>query len=274
MDLIKQCATFIQNSKKILILTGAGMSTESGIPDFRSDTGLYSGEFQGLRPETILSLSFFKRNPKIFWDYISVYMNYSNAKPNTGHYIIAKWGQKKDITIVTQNIEQLHTLAGSTNVIEIHGSIKTCTCQGCNKKYNQSDVISKENGYICNCGSYIKPDIVLYEESVDKMSLVYPLIGQADLLLVLGTSLTVYPVAAIPEYFYSKDKYMIVINKTPTPYNNEPNCIEIHDSIGNTLEKIDSFMEGIYMERLKNNIMCHNVSYVTFLRILLAGRKK
>lgn len=240
---LKRCAEIIENSNKILILTGAGMSTESGIPDFRSNTGLYSKEFQGLTPETILSISFFKRNPKVFWNFISEYMDYSNVEPNVGHYLLAKWGRLKDITIVTQNIEQLHTLAGSTNVIEIHGSIKTCTCQGCNKKYSQYYVISKENGYICDCGSFIKPDIVLYEESVDKMSLVYPLVGQADLLLVLGTSLTVYPVATIPEYFNKRDKHMIVINKTHTPYNNDPNCIEINDSIGVTLEKIDSLIE-------------------------------
>lgn len=243
MNLIEQCAFIIQNAKKILILTGAGMSTESGIPDFRSNTGLYSGEFQGLAPETILSLSFFNKNPKIFWDYISTHMNYTNAKPNIGHHIIAKWEKKKDITIITQNIEQLHALAGSSNVIEVHGSLLTCTCQGCNKKYHLNDVISKEIGYICSCGSRIKPDIVLYEESVDKMSMVYPCIERSDLLIVLGTSLTVYPVALIPELFNREGKHMIVINKTPTPYNNEANCIEIHDSIGKTLERIDSFMQ-------------------------------
>lgn len=229
--------------RKRLILTGAGMSTESGVPDFRSNTGLYSGEFQGLTPETILSLSFFNKNPRTFWDYISTHMNYSNAKPNIGHHIIAKWEKKKDITIITQNIEQLHTLAGSMNVIEVHGSLNTCTCQGCNKKYYLNDVITKESGYICSCGSLIKPDIVLYEESVDKMSIVYPFIGKSDLLIVLGTSLTVYPVALIPELFNREDKHIIIINKTPTPYNSETNCIEVHDSIGKTLEKIDSFME-------------------------------
>lgn len=244
MEILKECATLIKNANKILILTGAGMSTESGIPDFRSKTGLYSKKFQGLPPETILSLSFFNTNPKMFWNYISESMSFSDIEPNIGHEILAKWGQKKDITIVTQNVDQLHTLAGSTNVIEVHGTTKTCTCQGCNKKYNQNDILSLEDGYICECGSFIKPDVVLYEESVDKMSLVYPLIEQADLLIVLGTSLTVYPVAAIPEYFNRRDKHMIVINKTPTPYNNKLNCIEINDSIGSTLEKIDSFIEG------------------------------
>ena len=133
-------------------------------------------------------------------------------------------------------------MAGSNNVIEVHGSLNTCTCQGCNKKYHLSDVISKEDGYICSCGSLIKPDIVLYEESVDKMSMVYPVIEKSDLLIVLGTSLTVYPVALIPEFFRRKGNPMIIINKTPTPYNKAANCIEIHDSIGKTLEKIDSFM--------------------------------
>lgn len=242
MDILKKCAMLIHNANKILVLTGAGMSTESGIPDFRSNTGLYSKDFQGLSPETILSYSFFKRNPKVFWKYILENMNYSDAKPNIGHDLLAKWEQKKDITIVTQNIDELHTQAGSRKVIEVHGSIKTATCQGCFKEYTQNDILSKEDGYICDCGATIKPDIVLYEESVNKMAQVYPLIDQADLLIVLGTSLTVYPVAAIPEYFNRNDKYMIVINKSPTPYNNETNCIEIHDSIGSTLEKIDVFM--------------------------------
>lgn len=245
MELLKKCSTLINNSNKILILTGAGMSTESGIPDFRSNTGLYAKDFEGLSPETILSFSFFLKNPKVFWKYVSEYMNYANTKPNIGHYLLAKWGKKKDITIVTQNIDELHYLAGSTNVIEIHGTIKTATCQGCHKKYCQDEVLFKENGYICDCGTLIKPDIVLYEESVDKMSLVLPLINQADLLIVLGTSLTVYPVAAIPEYFNRRDKHIIVINKTPTPYNGKLNCIEINDSIGTTLEKIDAFMDDM-----------------------------
>jgi len=243
MDTIEKCAALIQKANKILVLTGAGMSTESGIPDFRSNTGLYSKDFKGLPPETILSLSFFKRNPQVFWEYVSKYMNYQNAKPNVGHYMLAKWEKKKDITIVTQNIDELHTLAGSTKVIEIHGSIKTATCQGCHKKYREEDVLSKENGYLCDCGSPIKPDIVLYEESVEKMSLVFPLIEQADLLMVLGTSLTVYPVAAIPAYYNRQDKPMIIVNKTPTPYHGTPNCIEINDSIGPTLKKIDALLE-------------------------------
>ena len=239
MDAIRQCADLIKKADKILILTGAGMSTESGIPDFRSDTGYYSKEFQGLKPETILSLSFFKRYPKKFWEYIAAYMDYTHVEPNLGHKIIAKWEKVKDITIITQNIEQLHTLAGSENVIEIHGTIKTCTCQGCGRKYNQIDILKKKNGYLCDCGSLIKPDIVLYEESVDKMSMTIPLIKQADLLIVLGTSLTVYPVAMIPELFHQEKKPIIIINKTVTPYKRENNCVEINNGIGDTLDKID-----------------------------------
>jgi len=242
MDLYAKCAEQIRKANKILVLTGAGMSTESGIPDFRSSTGLYSKDYQGLSPETILSHSFFKKNPKVFWKYISEYMNYTDIKPNIGHKILAKWGQTKDITIVTQNIDELHTEAGSENVIEIHGSIKTATCQSCRKKYNESDVLGRENGYICACGGVIKPDIVLYEESVDKISLVFPLVERSDLLIVLGTSLTVYPVAAIPAYFLMRDKHIILINKTPTPYNGTPNCIEINDSIGKSLERIDKLL--------------------------------
>ncbi len=239
MDLFTQCASIIGKSQKIMFLTGAGMSTESGIPDFRSGTGLYQGQFHGLKPETILSLSFFKQNPSVFWDYIAQYLNCDSAKPNIGHQIIAKWEETKNITVVTQNIDQLHSMAGSKNVIEVHGNIKSCTCIGCGKKYELNDVLSNEEGYRCSCRSLIKPDIVLYEESVNKMSEVYPLLPSTDLLIVLGTSLTVYPVAMIPELYNRRAKYMIIINKTATPYYNENNIIEIHESIGDTLKKID-----------------------------------
>lgn len=244
MDVLLSCAALIQKSQKILVLTGAGMSTESGIPDFRSETGLYALNYRGLPPEMILSLSFFEKNPRVFWQYIADCMDYANVQPNTGHRILAKWEKQKDITIVTQNIDALHTLAGSERVIEIHGCIKTATCRDCRKKYRQADVLAREDGYICSCGGIIKPDIVLYEENVKKIGQVLPLVQQVELLLVLGTSLTVYPVAAIPQYFCGLGKPVILINKMPTPYQGVPGCIEIHDSIGASLEKIDELLCG------------------------------
>jgi NAD-dependent deacetylase len=244
MNKIEQCADLICKSNNIMVLTGAGMSTESGIPDFRSSTGLYTGEFHGLSPEEILSVTFFKRNPEVFWSFIATHMDYSGAIPNPGHFILAKWEQNKNITIVTQNIEELHTLAGSSKVIEIHGTIKTATCQNidCMRRYSLKDVITKKNGYLCSCGSLIKPDIVLYEESVSKIISVYPLVRKADLLIVLGTSLAVYPVAGIPELFHRTGNHMIIINHTPTKFYNYSNCTEIHDSIGKTLEAIDNLL--------------------------------
>ena len=242
LNKIEQCARLIQNAKNVLVLTGAGMSTESGIPDFRSINGLYAGKFKGLSPEIILSTDFFKEHPELFWEFISIHMNYSGAKPNIGHYILAKWQQYKDVTILTQNIEQLHQLSGSLQVIELHGNIKTATCLNvdCGEKYTLEDVLSKVNGYICKCGSPIKPDVVLYGDYVDNMSSAYSMIKNADLLIVLGTSLTVYPVAEIPELFDRHMNHMIIVNRALTRYNNTHNCIEIHGSIGKVLQAIDS----------------------------------
>ncbi len=239
MERIAECANLIRNADQILCLTGAGMSTESGVPDFRSDTGLYTKDFAGYRPETVLSRSFFFAHPDMFWKYISLHLNYTDIQPNIGHTILAKWGQTKNLTIVTQNIDELHADAGSKNIIEIHGSIKTCTCQACGKNHPEQDVLEK--GCLCACGGLIKPDVVLYEESVDRMDEVYPLIETGDLLLVLGTSLTVFPVAAIPQLFTQyQQKPIVIINQTPTPFTGAPNCIEIHASIGETLRAIDS----------------------------------
>ncbi len=241
MEPITECANHIRNANKILCLTGAGMSTESGVPDFRSDTGLYSKAFEGLNPETILSRSFFFAHPDLFWKYIALNMNYTDIQPNIGHRVLAEWEKKKDLTIVTQNIDELHTAAGSKNVIEIHGSLQTCTCQECGKKHPTRDVL--ENGFLCACGGLVKPDVVLYEESVDRMSEVYPLIDACDLLLVLGTSLTVYPVAIIPQLFLqSGNKPVIIINQTPTPCHSASGCIEIHAGIGETLKAINALM--------------------------------
>jgi len=242
---IEQCAKLIKDANNIAVLTGAGMSTESGIPDFRSRTGIYKDKFQNINPEEILSLSFFYRNPKLFWEFMKSYMNWSNAKPNIGHEILAKWEQHgKDITIITQNIDRLHTAASSKKIIEVHGTVKTATCQNlkCRKSYEFEDIIGREDGYVCTCGELIKPDVVLFEEQVDKMSQVYPVLEKSDLLIILGTSLNVYPVAHIPEMFDTRNKSTIIINKTPTPYGNKHNFIEINHSIGDTLEEIDKLL--------------------------------
>ncbi len=242
MDKYEQCALLIRQAKNILILTGAGMSTESGIPDFRSSNGLYKGEFHGMRPEEILSYTFFRQNPDIFWEYIKTNMDYTGIHPNAGHRILAKWENELELSIVTQNIEQLHTQAGSKKVTKVHGSLMTCTCQGCQRGYSLHEVINKKQGYLCGCGSVIKPDIVLYEESVDKMTEVFKQAKTADCLLVLGTSLTVYPVASLPDLFLENRKPVIIMNQTETPYAARKGCIELHEGIGDTLKKIDSLL--------------------------------
>ena len=135
--------------------------------------------------------SYYGQNPDIFWEYIKTNMDYTGIHPNAGQRILAKWENELELSIVTQNIEQLHTQAGSKKVTKVHGSLMTCTCQGCQRGYSLHEVINKKQGYLCGCGSVIKPDIVLYEESVDKMTEVFKQAKTADCLLVLGTSLTV-----------------------------------------------------------------------------------
>ncbi len=248
MNRVEVCAKLIEDAKNIVVLSGAGMSTESSIPDFRSSSGLYNKKFQGLNPESVLSLSFFNKNPRIFWEFVKANMNYTHALPNIGHKILSKWeAQGKSINIITQNIDHLHTFSGSSKVLEIHGTMLTATCinPACKKKYEFKNIVSRENGYICTCGYYIKPDIVLYEEYVNEFSKVYPLVNKADLMIVLGTSLIVYPVSGIPDLFDMDKKHMIIINKTSTRYENCKNCIEIHDSIGKILSEIDKIISGI-----------------------------
>ncbi|KUO75926.1 MAG: hypothetical protein APF77_17250 [Clostridia bacterium BRH_c25] len=245
MSRVEVCAKLIEDAKNIVVLSGAGMSTESGIPDFRSSNGLYSKTFRGLEPESILSLSFFKNNPELFWEFVKTSMDFTSILPNVGHKILSKWeSQGKYINIITQNIDHLHTLSGSTRVIEIHGTMQTASCSNptCKKHYKFNEIISNKNGHICTCGCYIKPDVILYEEYVNELSKVYPLMAESDLLIILGTSLTVYPVAGIPDLFDIDKKHIIIINKTPTRYENCKNCIEIHDGIGKTLSEIDKII--------------------------------
>lgn len=234
MNKIEQIANLIKNKKNIMVLTGAGMSTESGIPDFRSQNGLYKHG-----PENILSFKNFKHNPNQFFDFIKKYMDFSNAQPNIGHKILAKWEINKNIKIITQNIDNLHQDAGSINVIELHGTLKTGTCRNieCEKQYPIEKVL---NSYKCECGSLIKPDIILFGETVSQYSNALKNINSYNMLIVLGTSLSVYPAAEIPSYFDGKP--IVIINKTPTQYDNYSNVISINGGIGKILEAIDKLL--------------------------------
>lgn len=240
MNQLLRAAELLQNSNQTLILTGAGMSTESGLKDFRSKDGLGSRLYEGYYPEELLSRRFFYENTELFYKYIKDKLNVTGFSPNKGHLILSKWEKIMNLKIITQNIDMLHQKAGSENVLEIHGTLATCTCTNCRSKKPLRDVLNE--GYICTCNGLYKPDIVLYDEEVSLIHKAFKMAEEADLLLVLGTSLKVYPAASIPEIFNHRRKEMIIINRDETPYAHDYNVIEIHEGIGNTLERIDKLM--------------------------------
>lgn len=228
----------IKDSRRIVFLGGAGVSTESGIPDFRSENGIFDAIREyGYPPETLLSRSFFDRNPEVFFKYYKSLLMSSDAKPNKAHLALAKLEQIGKLTAVaTQNIDGLHTAAGSKNVYELHGSIKRNYCMRCHKFYDDSFVAACDGVPHCSCGGIVKPDVVLYEEGLDSDTLSGAIthITRADMLIVGGTSLQVYPAAGLIEYYYG-DK-LVLINKTITQYDVIANLV-IHDSIGTVLDK-------------------------------------
>lgn len=242
MDNIEKAKKYIKNASKIMVLSGAGLSTEAGILDFRSKNGLYSKNFHGYNPESILSYSFYNSQPELFWDYLRENLNYVGIKPDYSYKKLAQLEEEGKISsIVTQNIDSLHLDAGSKNVIEVHGSLKRCYCDLCGKEYSYEYMMDKNVNSNCevdNCKGTIRPDIVLYEEDVPKLISVYTEAEKADLLLVLGTSLKVYPIAQLPMTFINRGLPVIIINRDTTPYINAPNVVEINESIGDTLKKI------------------------------------
>ncbi len=242
MDLIKQAVEIIKSSENIVAFTGAGASTESNIPDFRSDKGLYKKEKEeyGYPPEVMLSHSFFIRHPDKFYEFYKKEIIHKDALPNPCHIALAKLEEAGKVkAVITQNIDGLHQKAGSRNVLELHGSIYRNHCISC-KKFFDLDYILSSNELVpkCDkCGSIIKPDVVLYEEPLDSDVLEDSIthISEADCLIVIGTSLVVYPAAGLIEY-YKKNK-LIMINKTPTPYDWKANII-IRENAGVTMKKI------------------------------------
>lgn len=226
----------IDKANKIVFFTGAGMSTDSGIPDFRSETGLYKNN---LHAEEIISHSFFVKNPKEFYDFYKNKMVFEEALPNLGHKYIAKLQDEKDVTVVTQNIDGLHQMAGSKKVYELHGSIHRNYCTKCNKFFGLKKIIDSKELPLCECGGLIKPDVVLYEEGLDEDTInkAVMAIYSADVLVILGTSLSVYPAAGFVRYF--KGDTLAIINKTPTGA--DKNCdIVIHSSISEVFKKISN----------------------------------
>lgn len=235
--MINKLQQAINKANKIVFFSGAGMSTASGIPDFRSATGLYKNVYHA---EEMLSHSFFVRNPKEFYEFYKDKMIYEDAKPNYGHEFIAKLQETKDVTVVTQNIDGLHQQAGSKKVYELHGSILRNYCKECGTFYDLKKIVnSKDIPYCDKCGGIIKPDVVLYEESLDSECIekAVKAISTCDLLIILGTSLNVYPAASFVRYF--KGDTLAIINKDATGYDNYCDIV-IHDDIVEVFKNLNS----------------------------------
>ena len=229
---------WIDESSSIVFFGGAGVSTESGIPDFRSVDGLYNQQYD-YPPAVILSRSFFEREPEEFYRFYGDKMLCLDAKPNTAHNTLAELeGAGKLRSVVTQNIDGLHTLAGSRRVWELHGSVHRNRCMDCGQPYGVARIRDSAGVPRCSvCGGIIKPDVVLYEESLDSYVMEQALrdIQNADLLIIGGTSLAVYPAAGLIRYY--RGNRLVLINKSVTSYDSHADLI-FHDSIGSVLGQI------------------------------------
>ena len=239
MDQYELLKSMLDESRHIVFFTGAGISVPSGIPDFRSSNGLYNQkDDSNISPEEIISHSFYTHYKEYFYSFYKSKMVYPNAKPNDAHLYIASLEDKKDVTVVTQNIDGLHQDAGSKKVIELHGSVKRNYCEKCHKFFDDKYVCSHEGVPHCDkCGGDIKPDVVLYEESLNEhdISLAINAIMKADTMVVIGTSLVVYPAAGFIRYF--RGKHLIVINKSETNYDSSCDLV-IHEDVVKVFNKI------------------------------------
>jgi len=233
--MIKQLQNAIDKANRIVFFSGAGMSTASGIPDFRSATGLYKNVY---RAEEMLSHTFFENEPELFYEFYKEKMLYPEAKPNYAHEFIARLQDKKDVSVVTQNIDGLHQAAGSKKVYELHGSILRNYCTRCHKFFDL-DYIIKSDGIPCcdKCGSIIKPDVVLYEEGLDEQTISDAInaIASCDLLVVCGTSLVVYPAASFIRYF--RGDTLAIVNRDATSYDSQCDIV-IHDDLVKTFKQL------------------------------------
>lgn len=237
-DQLKQLQDWISESGNIVFFGGAGVSTESGIPDFRSVDGLYNQQYK-YPPETILSHTFFERNPEEFFRFYRNKMLFPDAKPNAAHLKLAELERAGKLkAVVTQNIDGLHQAAGSVTVYELHGSVHRNYCMKCHQFYDLDFMMKSKGVPHCPvCGGIIKPDVVLYEESLDQETIEAAVlaISRADMLIIGGTSLAVYPAAGLIRYY--RGNKLTLINKSPTPYDMEADLV-INRPIGEVLGAI------------------------------------
>ncbi len=234
---VKKLNDAINNSQYIVFFGGAGVSTESGIPDFRSVDGLYNQKYK-YPPETIISHSFFTRNTEEFYRFYKDKMIFRDAKPNAAHLKLAEMEEKGKLkAVITQNIDGLHQAAGSKEVLELHGSVHRNYCMRCHKFYDLDYIADSEGIPRCECGGIIKPDVVLYEEGLDSDTITRAVnhISKADMLIIGGTSLVVYPAAGFIDYFHGKT--LAVINMAPTNRDSSADIL-ISEKIGEVFKQI------------------------------------
>jgi NAD-dependent deacetylase len=231
MGQLEQLQEWVRESNNIVFFGGAGVSTESGIPDFRSVDGLYNQQYD-YPPETILSHTFYRQKPEEFYRFYRAKMLCLDAKPNAAHRKLAQWEQEGKLkAVVTQNIDGLHQAAGSKVVLELHGSVLRNYCERCRASYDAEYILHSEGVPACTCGGSIKPDVVLYEEGLDQKTIsdAVHYISEADVLIVGGTSLAVYPAAGLLDYY--RGNKLVLVNKTPTPRDSVADLV-VQGSIG------------------------------------------
>ncbi len=237
MQKLETLKQWIQESERIVFFGGAGVSTESGIPDFRSVDGLYSQKFD-YPPETIISHSFFQQRPEYFFRFYREKMLPLGFAPNVTHQVLAKWEcEGRLLAVVTQNIDGLHQKAGSQTVYELHGSVLRNYCTRCGKFHSAEFVKNAAGVPLCGCGGTVKPDVVLYEEPLDEQTVqnAVEAMENADLLIVGGTSLTVYPAAGLLRYY--QGERLVLINRDPTPYDYWADLV-FHESLGDVFSQL------------------------------------
>lgn len=238
MEQLEQLRKWVKESNNIVFFGGAGVSTESGIPDFRSVDGLYHQQYD-YPPETILSHTFYRKKTEEFYRFYRAKMLCLDAKPNAAHLKLAQWEQEGKLkAVITQNIDGLHQAAGSKVVLELHGSVLRNYCEKCGKFHDVEYIVHSEGVPVCECGGSIKPDVVLYEEGLNQRTLADAMryISEADVLIVGGTSLAVYPAAGLLDY-YTGSK-LVLVNKTPTQRDSVADLV-VQGSIGEIFSQLD-----------------------------------
>ena len=237
MEKLETLKRWIDQSNRIVFFGGAGVSTESGIPDFRSTDGLYSQKFD-YPPETIISHTFYERKPEYFFRFYREKMLPLGFEPNITHKVLSRWEQDGRLSaVVTQNIDGLHQKAGSKRVYELHGSVLRNFCTRCGKFHSAEFIKNSEGIPRCNCGGIVKPDVVLYEEGLDQNTIEKSImaIHRADLLIVAGTSLTVYPAAGLINYY--QGNRLVLINRDETPYDRHADLV-FHERLGDIFSQL------------------------------------